>query len=208
MKKRRTLATENTYNGYPIMTDKDKGLQADTKILSMIKDQFEYAEATKSKIFFMRLDIRFPVEETIPTDNQHFSRFNASFMKDLRRKGLKPQYCAVREQSREKHQHYHEMLFLDGQKTQSIHNHIQTAERLWRHELGLEDGNGLINDCTHNRKGEPQENGIMLRKDDPDYEQKKAECFRRASYLAKVNTKSNTPDGQREVFSSRIKRDR
>ena len=28
--------------------------------------------------------------------------------------------------------------------------------------------------------------------------------FRRASYLAKTNTKGNTPQGQRELFSSRI----
>ncbi len=207
MKKRRSTTTDSTYNGYPIMTDKDKGYKADRKILEKIEEQFQYAEDTKSKILYMRLDVRFPLGMTIPESNEHFSRFNANFMKELNRKGLKPQYIAVREQSREKHQHYHEILFLDGQKTQSIHNHIRTAERIWRNELGLEDGNGLINDCTISRSGERQENGVMLRKDDPDYKQKKLDCFRRSSYLAKVNTKNNTPDGNRELFSSRIKRD-
>ena len=128
-------------------------------------------------------------------------------MKNLSRKGLKPQYVAVREQSKEKHQHYHVALLLDGQKTQSIHNHIQTAERLWDLTLGLpekENGYGLIDDCTTNRNGDKQENGVMLRYDDPWRYDKKESCFRRASYLAKTTTKSNTPKGQRELFSSRI----
>lgn len=46
-------------------------------------------------------------------------------------------------------------------------------------------------------------NGTMLREDDPHYEDKLDHCFYRASYLAKINTKS-TPSGQRELFASRI----
>ena len=104
---------------------------------------------------------------------------------------MKAQYVAVREQSREKHQHYHVALILDGQKTQSIHNHIRTAERLWDLTLGLpekENGYGLIDDCTTSRTGEKQVNGVMLRYDDPWRPDKKDDCFRRASYLAKTNT--------------------
>ena len=88
-----------------------------------------------------------------------------------------------------------------------FYNHIQTAERLWDSTLGLpekENGYGLIDDCTTNRNGEPQENGVMLRYDDPFRGNKKDDCFRRASYLAKTNTKGNAPKGQREVFASRI----
>ena len=85
--------------------------------------------------------------------------------------------------------------------------HIQTAERLWDSTLGLparENGYGLIDDCTPNRTGDKQINGVMLRSDDPDMEKKKDDCFRRASYLAKTNTKGNAPKGQRLMFSSRI----
>ena len=99
---------------------------------------------------------------------------------------------------------------LDGrheQKTQSIYNHIQTAERLWDSTLGLpekKNGYGLIDDCTRSRAGETQVNGVVLRHDDPRRNDKKLDCFRRASYLAKTNIKGNTPKGQRELFSSRI----
>ena len=188
------------------MTDEKRGLACDEKILHEIERQFDYAEETKNKIFFMRYDIRFP-EGYNHADNGVFREFQSKFMKNLSRKGLKPQYVAVREQSKEKHQHYHVALFLDGQKTQSIHNHIQTAERLWDLTLGLpekENGYGLIDDCTTNRNGDKQENGVMLRYDDPFRYDKKESCFKRASYLAKCTTKGNTPKGQRELFSSRI----
>ena len=198
--------TESTYHNYPIMTDKERKLSCNTRILNEIERQFDYADKTKSKVFFMRYDIRFP-ERYNHADNDVFREFQSKFMKNLSRQGLKPQYIAVREQSREKHQHYHVALLLDGQKTQSIHNHIQTAERLWDSTLGLpakENGYGLIDDCTTNRNGEAQINGVMLRKDDPAVTIKKNDCFRRASYLAKTNTKGGAPKRQREVFSSRI----
>ena len=188
------------------MTDEKRGLACDEKILHEIERQFDYAEETKNKIFFMRYDIRFP-EGYNHADNGVFREFQSKFMKNLSRKGLKPQYVAVREQSKEKHQHYHVALILDGQKTQSIHNHIATAERLWNLTLRLpekENGYGLIDDCTTNRNGDKQENGVMLRYDDPWRYDKKESCFKRASYLAKCTTKGNTPKGQRELFSSRI----
>ena len=198
--------TESTYHGYPIMTDEDRGLSCDTRILDEIEKQFDYADETKNKTFFMRYDVRIP-DGVFLEDNKTFRDFQANFMKNLSRNGLKPQYVAVREQSREKHQHYHVALLLDGQKTNSIHNHIQTAERLWESALGLpvrENGYGLIDDCTTSRTGERQINGVMLRPDDPEMKAKKEDCFRRASYLAKTNTKGHAPKYQREVFSSRI----
>ena len=199
---------EETSRNHPIMTDKGKGLSCNKKILHEIERQFEYAEQQKSKVFFMRYDIRFP-EGYDHADNSVFRAFQAKFMKNLSRHGLAPQYIAVREQSREKHQHYHVALLLDGQKTRNIHNHIRTAERLWDGTLGLperENGYGLIDDCTRGRDGAVQVNGVLLRRDDPEYEARKDDCFRRASYLAKTNTKGNAPKYQREVFSSRIPR--
>ena len=210
MKREQRETTERTYNNYSIMTDRERGLSCNTEILREIERQFDYAENSKSKVFFMRYDVRIP-EGMYIEDNKTFRDFQANFIKNLSRQGLKPQYIAVREQSKEKHQHYHVALLLDGQKTQSIHNHIQTAERLWDSTLGLpakENGYGLIDDCTTNRNGEPQENGVMLRYDDPFRGNKKDDCFRRASYLAKTNTKGNAPKGQRELFSSRIPKEK
>jgi len=202
---RRSITTDSTYFGYPIMTDPKHGLAADKKILQALDNHFNYANESKSKIYFLRLDVRFPAGQYEHTDNTKFSRFQSTFMQNLQRKGLKPQYVAVREQSKEKHQHYHVCLWLDGNKTKNDYSHIQTAERLWEQQLGLEpgQGQGLIDGCTKSRTGELMRNGTMLRVDDPDYEDKLDHCFYRASYLAKINTKG-TPQGQRELFASRI----
>ena len=202
--KRKT--TEKTYNNRPIMTDKENNLSCNTKILSKIEKQFEYADKSKSRTFFMRYDVRLP-EGMYIEDNKTFRDFLANFMKNLSRKGLKPQYVAVREQGNDNHQHYHVALLLDGKKTNSIRKHIQTAEKLWDSALDLppkENGYGLINDCTKDSSGKRQINGVLLCPDDPDVNAKKDECFRRASYLAKTNSKGNAPKWQREVFASRL----
>jgi len=201
------LWKNSDYKDLPVMVDSEKEQFCKKKILEEIKQQFDYADESKNRVFFMRYDVRFPQDMNGHADNKTVSDFQANLMKNLNRKGLKPQYVLVREQSREKHQHYHGILLLDGHKTQSIKGHIATAERLWNSALEFpprEGGYGLIEDCTKDRNGNPQVNGVMLRHDDPDYESKKADCFRRASYLAKANTKNNTPEGQREIFSSRI----
>ena len=113
---KRTLWKQENYKEYPVMVNQEQKQYCDKRILEKI----------------MRYDARFPQDDCEHADNHSFRSFHANFMKNLSRKGLKPQYVAVREQSREKHQHYHVCLWLDGNKTQSIHNHIQTAERLWR----------------------------------------------------------------------------
>ena len=175
MKREIKETLDSHYDNYSIMTDRERGLSCNTEILREIKRQFDYAEESKSKVYFFRYDARFP-ENMHPKGNEIFSDFQANFMKNLSRQGLKPQYIAVREQSKEKHQHYHVVVLLDGQKTQSIHNHIKTAERLWDSALGLEpreNGYGLIDDCTTSRTGEKQINGVMLRPDDPEMERRK-----------------------------------
>ena len=198
--------TESTYNNHPIMTDKENNLSCDTRILEKIDAQFKYAEQNKSKIFFMRYDVRLP-EGVFIDDNKIFRDFQANFIKNLSRQGLSPQYIAVREQVGDNCPHYHVALFLDGQKTRSINQHVRTAERLWDSALDLppkENGYGLVNDCTKDSNGNRHVNGVLLCPDDPEVVTKEDECFRRASYLAKTNTKGNVPKWQREVFTSRI----
>ena len=209
------ITYEDQYQGHPIMTDKAKQLGCKESILQKIDQIMTDMNNRHSKTFFMRFDIRFPQGYDYPNDNELFSQFQESFIKNRKRAGYDPAYIAVRECSREKHQHYHVALMMNGHKTQNIHDHIQTAERLWEKTLNLppkyDDAGqttsyGLIDDCMRNRQGQQQENGVMLRKDDPEYERKYDQCFRRCSYLAKVNQKDASPKHQRELFSSRIQK--
>ena len=205
--RKRNLTTKPEFNTYPILTDAKKGLAADTDILRNIEAQFNYAEDTKSKAFFYRLDLRYPDGASVPNDNKHFSNFTSRYMKTLSRQSLKPQYFAVLENSM-KHNgsHYHMGVLLDGQKTRNCYGHLATAERLWEHELGLptkEGGYGLVHHCDKDKDGERMVNGVMLDPNSDRYDDNLDMCFRRASYLAKENTKGS-PKGTRESFASRL----
>jgi len=207
MKTKRNLITKPTYHSYPVLANETKGLAVDEDILRRIEGQFDYAEATKSKALYFRLDLRYPDGAEVPADNAHFSHFASAYMKNLSRQGLKPQYFAVREQSKRHNGcHYHMGIILDGQKTRNPYGHLDIAERLWEHVLELpprEGGYGLVNRCDKDKDGERMLNGMMLDPNRDNYEDLKDTCFRRSSYLAKENTKG-TPKGVREYFASRL----
>ena len=148
------------------MTSKERQLGCKESILQKIDQLMTDMSNRHSKVFFMRFDIRFPQGYDYPNDNELFSQFQESFIKNRKRAGYDPAYIAVRECSREKHQHYHVALMMNGHKTQNIHDHIQTAERLWEKTLNLPPkcdntgrttSYGLIDDCMRNRQGQPQE---------------------------------------------------
>ena len=131
------ITYEEQYLGHPIMTDKARQLGCKESILQKIDQLMTDMSNRHSKTFFMRFDIRFPQGYDYPNDNELFSQFQESFIKNRKREGYDPAYIAVRECSREKHQHYHVVLMMNGHKTQSIHDHLQTAERLWEKTLSL-----------------------------------------------------------------------
>ena len=207
MAKRRTLTDEPEYNGHPIQTNKEKGLKCDKKILKKIDDTFNHVlnDHKQDRVFFMRYDVRYPNGAGVigaGESNDMFRNFQGKFMKNLERQGLNPHYVAVREQSKEKHAHYHAILLLDERKTQSITKHIEKADELWANTLNIPGTKGLIDDCTKDRNGQPQKNGLKIKKNSKDFQEQYDKAFKWASYLAKENTKSEASD--RELFSSRL----
>lgn len=208
MQRKRNTTTASTFQGYPILTDEKKRLAIDTDIMEKIVNQFDYAEQNKSKTFFFRFDLHFPLGMQVPPDNEHFKHFISAYQKNLSRQGLSPQYIAVREQRRSENPHYHIISLLDGQKTRNCYGHLKTAERLWANELGIETNApgslGIVNHCDKDKQtGERMKNGTMLDMNRDDYEYVIEASIKRASYLAKVNQK-NAPKGVREVFASRL----
>jgi hypothetical protein len=148
-----------------------------------------------------------------PEDNTLFEGFLANLIKNLKRKTVKrgsldPYYLWVREAEYENtpNHHYHCILLLDSNKTHKIHNHLAKAEELWNRALDLPytARSGLIDYCVKDRYGNPQENGIMLRREDRGFQQEFIRCYHWASYLAKVNTKGNAGSSVREMGSSQL----
>ena len=172
---------------------------------------FNHAINKHNKIFYMRMDVRYPKDhKETPKDKRQFVGFINSFTKSLKGKKYDPKYLWVREQSKEKHSHFHLGVFLDGNMTQNITNHIKTAEKLWakRLEIEIDDNknNGLIEDCTKDRNGNKQKNGIMIKRNNDDCNEVFDKCFEWNSYLAKINTKGYAPKNAREFGCSQIKK--
>ena len=184
------------YNGLEIQTDEANGLWCRRDMLDTMHALFQ-ATAFQHRTFFMRFDVRFPVDKQYPKDNNIFKAFMANFIKHLSRHQLNPYYMWCRERTnQERNQHYHCLLLLNGYKTQSIYGHLKKAEELWARALGLfpEENTGLIDYCDRGSNGVMVEKGDMIA---ANY------CFYWASYLAKVNFKENLP-GIRDWGTSQI----
>lgn len=198
------VTTEPTYNDKPIRTNKAKGYGCREDILNKIEERMDYATDSYRKTLCSRFDVRYPMDHQVPSDNKDFSTFLTKFNRSLKRKGNAPQYVAVREQSKEKHHHYHVFLITNQKNHQYPQKMVAKAEELWASTIGAENPKGLIDPCTKSRTGEKQPNSYRLNQNEGDYEDVKAKAFERGSYLAKTNTKGYAPAGKREVFCSRI----
>ena len=172
------------------------------EFLHTLLEEFEFmfasTIASQHKTLYMRLDPRFPDHgfDLYHGDNEYFTDFLASFMKNLKRKGLKPRIFWVREKTlTAANQHYHMVVLLDGNKTKSPYKHFLLAQRLWVSSLGIKDGKGLMNYSTWKIRGKKSPNSVMLRKDDDQFFEKVNFCFESASYLCKTYSKNECPKG-------------
>lgn len=86
------------------------------------------------------LVIRFDCHQDHATENSdHVSQFMDKLIKRLKRKYEfgRVAYCWVREQEKAKHQHYHFVLILDGNKARYSFEILKIAEQTWHdQEMG------------------------------------------------------------------------
>jgi hypothetical protein len=206
MKRKRVLTFAREFFGNPILQFTKQNIGLDADILGTIYEQIDNKLAHCPVTYAMRFDVHMPKDLKV-ADNRLFSRFQAHFIKKEKRAGYDPSYVAVREESPQGGVHYHEWLLVNGKRTERICNHIKNANEALNSALGYPPGtrSGLINDCTKDRNGKSQRNGIMI--DSRSYlaENQEKDCFRQASYLAKDSQKDNIMKGQHEIFSSRLK---
>ena len=165
---------------------------------------FEEYTRTFSKTMVVRFDVTYPKIFIAVEDNGGMSDLMKLLIQQCSRNGLSPAYFWVREQSlRSNNQHYHCMLLLDGNKTRRYYPYIEAAEEIWGRILNV-DPKGLIHYCDRDPDGNRQANGIILRSDDPNYEDKIEAVVRQAMYLAKDHTKGFYNDGFRDFGTTRI----
>ena len=171
-----TITYDPTYHGNPILTNKEKKLGCDTRILDKIESVMDHATQKHNKVLAFRMDLSYPQNHHAPQDNQDISKFMSKFIKQHKRQGIDMDYVWVREQSKEKHHHYHAAIFCDGNKKQHPQKLLQQAEKHWGQTVGV-PGQGLVDHCTRSRSGQSQPNAYMLRRNDKSFDQTKADCF-------------------------------
>ena len=157
-----------------------------------------------SKTMIIRFDVTYPKGFNAVEDNSDISALMKLLIQRCSRNGVSPAYFFVREQSRgSDNQHYHCMLLLDGNKTCRYYPYIELTEKIWGRILGV-NPKGLVHYCDRDPDGNRQANGIILRSDDPYYEDKIDTVVRQAMYLAKDHTKGIYNDGVRDFGMTRL----
>ncbi len=213
---RKTITHDDTFKDYPIgqgMSPMKTENGFDRNILERCYQTVNRALERHCKILLCRFDVRFPFGYPPVDDNRRISHFIDNFCKYLNRKGLDARFVWAREQTDySDNPHYHVVVLLDGNRTQSIMRHLEVAERCWGQALGCGDGDarGLVEKCFGDYPGRAR-NGIMIMRVGPNdsdevVEEKRRvleEAFNWMSYLAKLDGKENTPINVRRFDASR-----
>jgi len=193
----------NNINFRSMMNNNDSTLYSPTIRDNLATLLTEYT-TLHSKTMVIRFDVTYPKGFKAIEDNSDISTLMKLLIQQCSRKGVSPAYFWVREQSlRSNNQHYHCMLLLDGNKTRRYYPYIEAAEEMWGRILDV-DPHGLIHYCNRSPEGNRQANGIILRSDDPNYEDKIEAVVRQAMYLAKDHTKGIYNDGVRDFGMTRL----
>jgi hypothetical protein len=190
----RQVTYENTYNGLPIITPySGESMGSYTPILDGIYWLINGMVEKHGKVYSFRFDVRYPVAGNYVSDNKLISRFIEALIKYYDREKFNPKYLWCRERVYSENPHYHFIFLVNGNKVQNPYGILTQATDLWGKCLNV-GASGLINYC---------QNGTMVIRNSPHFNEQFGEFFYRASYLAKVYSKNSTK-GVRNFGMSRV----
>lgn len=204
------ISNDKMYYDHPVNNGTYGNLYCNQDILKNIYEQMVVMSNKHNKVYFVRFDLRYPIGYERSDGSEHISELFKRLVERYQRQGTDTRYIWAREQKTDQDvQHYHCVLLMDGNRVQSYFPILKVVTEIWGRILGR-DGRGLVDYC--NRQG----NGIMierpsskavgheLMRQQNDYKEQFDQCFKWASYLAKVNQKAYTPYSMRSYGASRI----
>lgn len=193
------ITTSANYNGLPVYNGSKASDGFYVDILNRVYGVLNAQIKRHNKVLVIRFDLHFPKEMDVLQYNAAISQFYDRYTRKLKRNGADPKMIWVREQYRSQNPHYHCILTVDGNKHRAPHSLLALAAEHWERVTGVEQVDGLVDYCTQAGPGY-----YNLRRNDFDYPDVYGECFKRCSYLAKVNTKEGLPHEKHRYGGSRI----
>lgn len=207
LKQRRncTLTTEKEFKGKSINTNKEKDQNCIEEILAPIHAHLTDITEKHNRIMTTRFDLRVS-QETEDLTNKQVGRIFENMGRALDRRRYAgghnpdPRFIGVPE-DHGNGIHYHCLVLVNGNAIQNPYTIFNLAEKYLGKALGLteEAAKGLVHYC--NQQGE---NGIIIRRDSPDEEEKTNKVMHQASYLAKERGKENIPKGKHLWVGTRV----
>ncbi len=144
-----------------------------------------------AKTLVIREDIHLPEG----TEQEAIIRINKRYIEKEKNAGYAPAHIVAREISSKGKVHYHMVLFVNGEKTESTYPHFENMKKVIQNTVGP---GGSVHYCNDGHR-----NGIMIHRDNPDLTDLH-EAQRQVSYLAKTDQKEGVKG--KTFFTSRIKR--
>jgi len=184
------------------------------KILNDIKVVIDSMIADHCKVLIVRFDLHFPAGTFHQGRNDEISDFIKALTNYYTDQGIVTRYLWAREQRISDAPHYHVVFLLNGSRVQHPMNVWTKAAEIWSR---ITDGPpALVHRCWATPIGRDFNGGIMVRRpsgrafghDLTVQQQAYASTYGKAlewlSYLAKENSKDNTPFRVRRYGSSRL----
>ena len=172
------------------------------KALSKIENIMNEMVSKHSKIMTVRFDIRYPDNDNINPSSERISDFAYNLKRSLDRETFEgghktdAKVIHVQEQESSSHPHHHFAVIVNANAKQNAYPILEKANNLWKTMMKTNE-DGLVDFCNR------YENGIIIRRNSPDYEEQYDKTFYQLSYLAKVRGKENRDKGAWLIKTSR-----
>lgn len=163
-------------------------------IINRMKSWFAFYLSRHSKIFFIRITLKFPKDYAYNSKYPYISRFSQKITQYFKRKNYDPSYFWCREQYASIYPHFHFCFLLNGQKVQKPVMFTNKAKDLWQSTLII-FSQGLTN----------YDFSISIRQNEMGFTSQLNEAHQKAKYLCKAFTKIINKNGYRDFGMSRLR---
>jgi len=193
------ITFDSNYRNHPINSNKSGCYE---KALKKIENIMDDMLDKHSKIMTVRFDIRYPDNDNINPSSERISDFAYNLKRSLDRETFEgghktdAKVIHVQEQESSSHPHHHFAVIVNANAKQNAYPILEKANTIWKKMMNTSE-DGLVDYCNK------YENGMVIRRNSPDYEEQYDKTFYQLSYLAKVRGKKNRDKGSWLIKTSR-----